>query len=68
MVRVGLIPVLAVLLLCPSFGQAASLFDPLVAEQKIPPKSNDDPLGELTCTWYRDFMVLEAGTDTPARR
>jgi hypothetical protein len=68
MVRVGLIPVLAVLLLCPVAGRAASLFDPPVAVQQIPPKSDDDALGELTCFWYRDFMVLAAGTDSPAPR
>ena len=35
------------------------------AVRKVPPKSNDDPNGQIECTYYRDLMVRETGTDTP---
>lgn len=41
-------------------------FDRPVAVRKVTPKSNDDPNGQLVCTFYRDLMIRESGTDTPA--
>jgi hypothetical protein len=31
----------------------------------VPAKSDDDPTGQIECTYYRDFMLRETGTDTP---
>lgn len=36
-----------------------------VSTTKVPPKSDDDPAGQIECTYYRDFMVRETGTDSP---
>jgi hypothetical protein len=44
----------------------AALFDHPVAVQRVPPRSSADHIGEVTCTYYRDFMVRETGTDGPA--
>ena len=43
----------------------AAQLDPPGAIRKVPPKSNDDPNGQIECTYYRDLMVRESGTDTP---
>ena len=45
---------------------AAELFDRPLAVQSVPPASADDPGGAIRCTYYRDFMVRETGTDSPA--
>jgi len=45
--------------------QLAAQFDHPVAVRKVPPKSDDDPNGQFTCTFYRDLMVRESGTDSP---
>jgi hypothetical protein len=45
--------------------QLAAQFDHPVAVKKVPPKSDDDPNGQITCTFYRDLMVRESGTDSP---
>jgi hypothetical protein len=46
-------------------GAHAAQFDRAVSVTKVPPKSADDPAGQITCTFYRDLMVRESGTDTP---
>jgi hypothetical protein len=52
-------------------GQASAidreqrLFDPWSAVKTVPAKPADDPLGEITCTYYPGLMVRETGTDTP---
>src|SRR4029077_8241895 len=43
----------------------ARLFDPPAAVKTIAPKSADDPVGQITCTYYAGLMVRETGTDTP---
>jgi hypothetical protein len=43
----------------------AAQLDRASAVRKVPPKSGDDPNGQITCTYYRDLMVRESGTDTP---
>ena len=43
----------------------AAQLDRPTAVRKVPPKSNDDPNGQIECTYYRDLMVRESGTDTP---
>ena len=59
----------AVMLLVTAQAQAAdqlaAQFDHPVAVKKVPPKSDDDPNGQITCTFYRDLMVRESGTDSP---
>jgi hypothetical protein len=65
--KIGL-PVAAVLLVVAEAYAADPLavqFDHPVAIRKVPPKSSDDPNGQITCTFYRDFMVRESGADTP---
>ena len=64
---------LAGALLCPpplhaerSLGAEAALFDRPLAVKTVPPKSANDETGELICTYYRDVMVRETGTDSPA--
>lgn len=47
-------------------ARLAALFDRPVAVQKVPPRSPDDPIGEMLCTYYPDLMLRETGTDTPA--
>ncbi len=41
------------------------LFDPPVSIRQIPAKSQEDTGGEVVCTYYRDLMIRESGTDTP---
>ncbi len=60
-------------LLCPpplhaehDLGAEGGLFDRPVTVKTVPPKSANDETGELMCTYYRDFMVRETGTDSPA--
>ena len=36
-----------------------------VATKTVPAKSDDDPNGQIQCTYYRDFMLRETGTDSP---
>jgi hypothetical protein len=43
----------------------AAQLDRPVATKKVPAKSDDDPDGQIKCTYYRDFMLRETGTDTP---
>jgi hypothetical protein len=43
----------------------AGLLDRPVEVKHVPPKSAADPTGELTCTYFSAFMILETGTDTP---
>jgi hypothetical protein len=43
----------------------AGQLDQPVSTKSVPAKSDDDPTGEIECTYYQDFMVREAGTDTP---
>ena len=47
------------------FSRWAILFDQPTAIRRVPPKLNSDPLGELRCTYFLDFMVRETGTDGP---
>jgi hypothetical protein len=42
-----------------------ALFDKPLASETVPPGTGAHPTGEITCTWYRDFMVRETDTDTP---
>jgi hypothetical protein len=46
-------------------SREARLFDPPAAVRTLPPKSSDDPIGQITCTYYAARMVRETGTDTP---
>src|ERR1700722_18320320 len=46
-------------------ARVAALLDRPALVKKVPPRSGDDPVGEITCTWYPDLMVRESGTDTP---
>ena len=48
-----------------SGGAHAAQFDRAEQVTKVPAKSADDPAGQITCTFYRDMMVRESGTDTP---
>jgi len=54
----------AALVLLAGSAEAAP-FDQAVSVTKVPAKSADDPAGQITCTFYRDLMVRESGTDTP---
>ena len=47
-------------------SRLAAQLDRPVAVSKVAPKSNDDPNGQLICTFYHDLMIRESGTDTPA--
>jgi len=47
-------------------SRLAAQLDRPVAVRKVTPKSNDDPNGQLVCTFYKDLMIRESGTDTPA--
>lgn len=60
--RAGLLA--AALVLLAGIAHAA-LFDRPASVTKVPPKSADDPTGQLTCTFYHDLMVRASGTDTP---
>jgi hypothetical protein len=42
-----------------------ALFDHPAHVQTVKPKSDDDPIGEITCTTSADIMIRETGTDTP---
>lgn len=44
----------------------ASAFDPPVAVQTIPANADTETGDELRCTAYRDIVIRETGTDTPA--
>jgi hypothetical protein len=46
-------------------ARLAKLLDRPTLVRKAPPKSENDPTGEITCTYYPDLMVRETGTDTP---
>ncbi|HXQ48123.1 MAG TPA: hypothetical protein VN806_16015 [Caulobacteraceae bacterium] len=75
--RVGVLGLLAVgcaaavMMATPTPTQAAGasrearLFDRPSAVKTLPPTSSDDPVGEITCTYYAALMVRETGTDTP---
>jgi hypothetical protein len=41
------------------------LFDRPAEVRTLAPKSADDPVGQITCTYYAGLMVREIGTDTP---
>jgi hypothetical protein len=43
----------------------AAQLDRPVATKTVPAKSDDDPTGEIQCTYYHDFMLRETSTDTP---
>ncbi len=43
----------------------AALFDHPAHVQTVKAKSADDPVGEITCTYYADLMIRETGADTP---
>jgi hypothetical protein len=43
----------------------AAQLDRPVATKTVPAKSDDDPNGEIQCTYYQDFMLRETSTDTP---
>ena len=47
-------------------SRLAAQLDRPVAVRKAAPKSNDDPNGQLVCTFYQDLLIRESGTDTPA--
>ncbi len=49
-----------------SVSREAALFDRPAAVRSVPPKTDNDPAGEIRCTYYGDFMVRETGTDSPA--
>lgn len=44
----------------------AAQFDKPVAVRTVPAKSDAEEGNELRCTYYRDLMLRETGTDTPA--
>lgn len=46
-------------------SREARLFDRPAAVKTLAPKSADDPVGQITCTYYAGLMVRETGTDTP---
>ena len=46
-------------------NREAKLFDPPTATKTLAPKSADDPLGQITCTYSAGLMVWESGTDSP---
>ena len=39
--------------------------DAPLATRQVKPRSEADPVGQITCTYYADLMVRETGTDTP---
>jgi hypothetical protein len=41
------------------------MFDHPTKVQTLKAKSDSDPVGEITCTYYPDLMVRETGTDSP---
>ena len=44
----------------------AALFDRPLATRTVPAMSDAEEGNELRCTYYRDFLIREKGTDTPA--
>ncbi|HXQ09569.1 MAG TPA: hypothetical protein VN805_01075 [Caulobacteraceae bacterium] len=46
-------------------SREARLFDRPAAIKTLPPKSADDAVGQITCTYYAGLMVRETGTDAP---
>ncbi len=48
-----------------SFEAQRRLFERPVSTRSIPAKSNTDPIGEIRCTYYPEFMIRETGTDSP---
>ena len=56
---------LAVALVLLAGAAVAAQFDRPASVTKVPPKSADDAAGQTTCTFYKDMMVRESGTDTP---
>ena len=69
--RCAVLALAAVAMLSPAAAQSqndsqlAALFDKPEAVQKLPPKSDADPVGQIDCTYYQDLMVRETGTETP---
>lgn len=47
-------------------GREAALFEHPVTERVVPARSDLDPVGEITCTYYPDFMIRVTGTNTPS--
>jgi len=67
---ISLVALVALLLPPGSAGaDPASAFsrslDPPAATKIVKPRSGDDPVGQVTCTYYADLMVRETGTDSP---
>ena len=48
-----------------SVDREATLLDRPQSVQRVSPKSASDPVGELRCSYYKDLMIRETGTDTP---
>jgi hypothetical protein len=46
-------------------SREARLFDSPTSVKTIAPQSADDPVGQITCTYYAGLMLRETGTDTP---
>jgi hypothetical protein len=74
MARRGLLSLLSCLVLACSMPahaeewekRMAASFDKPVSVRTVPAKSDAEEGNELRCTYYRDFMLRETGTDTPA--
>lgn len=49
-----------------STNREVALLDRPQSVQRVPPKSPSDPVGELRCSYYKDLMIRETGTNTPA--
>jgi hypothetical protein len=47
-------------------SRTANLFDKPLATQTVPATSDAEEGNELRCTYYKDFLIREKGTDTPA--
>lgn len=47
-------------------GAAWAEMDAPVTTETVMPKSEADPIGEIRCTYYADFMVRETNTASPA--
>lgn len=43
----------------------AALFDKPVSKKVVLAKLEDNPSGEITCTYFPDLMIKEIGTDSP---
>ncbi len=48
-----------------SFEAQRRLFERPVSTRSIPATSDTDPIGEIRCTYYPEFMIRETGTDSP---